>query len=342
MTSSYIRKLAAVAFTLSILLVAYLGFVITTGDTGVQKGVVKQSDALFRNISFNMRDADDNIVQVTASSIVKNEKTLECDDIIADVLYNDQKANVQAKKMIVQQSFCKLLSNVKASLQDDIQLHTNYVEVDIKNKRARSNSGIRVEKKGLTVSAGAYAIDFAKYEAKLTKNVDIKFADKHLSSNTCYGEFKQVDGKYILHNAILNGNVKYTSNSYNVATQKQVRFSENRIYFDGFVTINGVINRKKFKLESGKANVYLSKSNSIKKLECKNRFVFYLNDNIISGNDAVLDGDVIHAVGDVYIKNKHGAIRSGRADYNITSGKLVMRNTEGVIFRKAKSRDARI
>lgn len=342
MTSSYIRKLAAVAFTLSILLVAYLGFVITNGDTDTQKGIVKKSDTLFRNISFSMRDADDNTVQVTASSIVKNRESLECDNIIADVLYNGQKANVQAKKMIVQQSFCKLLSNVKAFLQNNIQLRTNYVEVDIKNKRARSNSGIRVEKKDLIVSAEAYAIDFAKYKAKLTKNASIKFADRHLSSDACYAEFKQVDGKYILHNAILNGNVKYTSNLCNVATKKQVRFSENRVYFAGFVTINGVINRKKFKLESGKANVYLSKSNDIKKLECKNRFVFYLNDNIISGNDAVLDGDVIHAEGNVCIKDKHGVVRSERADYNITSGKLVMRNTGGVIFRKAKSKDARI
>lgn len=330
-----IKFVAFFSFAICCGTVGYLGWrVIHSGRVRSVLNYTKR--ALFSNVSFKTKDAYDNAVTINALEVQKHDDwfILTKPDIIVHRKGNT--IRVKSAQLETDKRICKLKSNVVIKIADNINLKTEYGYVDIKRQFAKADNHVYIMYDNIEAQSDRYLLNMQQSMIDLQKNVKISSADKVLTGDhfRCY--FKDKDGMKYVDKASINGNVIYKSNTHNFTTKGIVSFYKNTVCFRSHTTMHGVTGKRKYKLETGAADILLF-NNQFQRVTCKNKFKLFIDNNVVSGDIGVIENDIINVIGNVVIKTPQGVARGQKARYNIKAGKLVMQNVGGILFRKKKN-----
>lgn len=330
------KQIKAIAAT-SLAIAFSFGVYIILSSIGEDNSVTvdgKPVDALFKNITLKSKNGKDEEISVKAKDVTKNGDSIELTKPTANIKYRGTTADISAKKITSDTNACHVESDVKISIFGGADITTEEINFDIKTKIAKADKKIHIQYENLDITAESYTIDINRNTIELEKDVIVKRVGDLLTSDKLYVELSYVNGSYSIKKCTANGAIRYTSKDYKCSSDGSVFFVNDIITFDSQMTLLGKRNGGSYELKSTKTNVYVSQSRDIKKVVCKNGFVLTTNGNVISGNECVFENNVVNANGNVTIKSKHGVVKSQHASYNVMSGKLNMKNTGGVLFRK--------
>ena len=332
-----IRAIANLSFSVACTLGAYLFFVCNANDD--KEKSQHSNKSLFDKVKVTSHDINNNQANIVSDKILqKDNNSIELVNTTADISYNSSKGKVNAKSIIAKDDKCEMQSDITLELSDGLKITTDFADVDIKNKTAKADKKIFIDYKDAHISADSY--DLSLSQIILSKNVKANQADKSLSCGKFIGKLTKQNDKYTLTEGKLEGKILYNSDEYNVSTDGVVIYKNDKIFFNNLTQINGLTNKKKFDISGNKITVSLSDKFQLKKAVFENNFTVNFDNNKITANSGTFENNIITAEGNVSIKSQHGVANCQKAVYNLSTGKLNMTNTGGVIFRKKN--DAKI